>query len=182
MTKQFRAILPRLRGRVLDVGGGRPAPHDDAWPAGVLRFRLDVSPVHRPDVVADAGALPFRDGSFDGAVACEVLEHIAEPQRVIDELHRVLVPGGDVWGSVPFLAAIHGDPDDYYRYTASSLAHLFRRFSSQAAEPHGNAFGAAWTLLTTRVRALRLLNPVARAVVGRAGDRCPEGYVFNARR
>lgn len=47
-------------------------------------------------LVADAHHLPFRAGSFDGAWADLVLQHVADPGRVIDEMLRVVLPGGRV--------------------------------------------------------------------------------------
>ena len=45
--------------------------------------------------------LPFKDDSFDGAVATEVLEHIPDTKVVLGELNRVLKPGARVVISVP---------------------------------------------------------------------------------
>lgn len=65
--------------------------------------------------------LAFDDGSFDVVVIGEVLEHIREPQRLLDEARRVLRPGGTLVGSTPngfrlknrirFLAGRHPEPD-----------------------------------------------------------------------
>jgi ubiquinone/menaquinone biosynthesis C-methylase UbiE len=52
-------------------------------------------------VLGDAHALPFEDGSFDKVLATEVLEHLADDQRALAELHRVLRPGGVLAISVP---------------------------------------------------------------------------------
>ncbi len=43
---------------------------------------------------ADAAALPFRDDSFDAAVAMHMLYHVAEPEVAIREMFRILKPGG----------------------------------------------------------------------------------------
>ena len=46
-------------------------------------------------------ALPFADGAFDCVIISEVLEHLHEDDKVIDELGRVLRPGGVLAVSVP---------------------------------------------------------------------------------
>lgn len=48
-----------------------------------------------------AEALPFRDGTFDVAVLCEILEHVADVDAVVREAERVVRPGGRVILSVP---------------------------------------------------------------------------------
>jgi SAM-dependent methyltransferase len=45
--------------------------------------------------------LPFDDASFDGVVLKDVLEHVPDPVAVVNEVHRVLRPGGRVFASSP---------------------------------------------------------------------------------
>jgi SAM-dependent methyltransferase len=45
--------------------------------------------------------LPFDDGSFDGVVLKDVLEHVSDPVRLVKETRRVLRPGGRVFASSP---------------------------------------------------------------------------------
>lgn len=44
--------------------------------------------------VADGHKLNFKSSSFDTATALEVLEHVAEPEKVLREIYRILKPGG----------------------------------------------------------------------------------------
>jgi SAM-dependent methyltransferase len=81
--------------RVLEVGCGRGAF------AHVARrwFGLDLAPsagisVHRPFVSAAAEALPFGPESFSGVWSITVLEHVAEPEKALQEIARVLARGG----------------------------------------------------------------------------------------
>lgn len=182
LTAQVRDRIGRLRGTVLDIGGGREAPHDDAWSAGTRRVRLDVSPKHGPDVVADALRLPFGDERVDAITMFEVLEHLASPWQAVDEARRVLRRGGTLLGSAPLIWPIHGDPDDYFRFTESGLRSLLRRFETVSLLPIGNHYSAAWVLVSARSRLARTLNPALRMIGRRADPRCPEGYVFSARR
>lgn len=46
--------------------------------------------------VADAQALPFENDEFDFIVSCECLEHVPDPQKMINELYRVIKKGGIV--------------------------------------------------------------------------------------
>jgi len=52
-------------------------------------------------VAGDAMALPFPDGTFDRIIASEVLEHLPRDGRALEELARVLKPGGTIAATVP---------------------------------------------------------------------------------
>jgi SAM-dependent methyltransferase len=49
------------------------------------------------------GPLPFRTGSFDVVVSLETIEHVLDPDGLLEEAHRVLVPGGTLVLSTPRL-------------------------------------------------------------------------------
>jgi len=51
--------------------------------------------------VADVSELPFADGAFDWVTCQTVLMHVAEPLEVLQEMTRVLAPGGLVSVSEP---------------------------------------------------------------------------------
>jgi SAM-dependent methyltransferase len=89
---------------------------------------LDISPHGNVDVVGDGMAMPFLDAAFDGAVLDAVLEHVPDPWRLVDEVRRVLRPGGFVLAHAPFLYPYHGAPHDYFRYTDEGLRQVFREF------------------------------------------------------
>ncbi|MEU7578939.1 class I SAM-dependent methyltransferase [Streptomyces sp. NPDC041068] len=51
------------------------------------------------------GGLPFADGAADAVLFSEVIEHLVDPDSALDELRRVLRPGGHLMLSTPNLAA-----------------------------------------------------------------------------
>jgi SAM-dependent methyltransferase len=59
--------------------------------------RLGIRPVHH-DIEE---GLPFGEGSFDVVVAGELLEHVRAPDQLVEEVLRVLRPGGTFVGSTP---------------------------------------------------------------------------------
>ncbi len=103
-------VLERLAGhrRVLDVGAGegqvaRALGGAGAEVTGVDPIRAQVAEAaHRSAaagltpryVQAEAARLPVATASFDAVVACLVFEHIDDVDRAIDEVARVLRPGG----------------------------------------------------------------------------------------
>ncbi|MEZ5143032.1 MAG: methyltransferase domain-containing protein [Acidimicrobiales bacterium] len=52
-------------------------------------------------VTGDATRLPYPDATFDKAIASEVMEHIPDDLGALDELHRVLKPGGTLAVTIP---------------------------------------------------------------------------------
>jgi SAM-dependent methyltransferase len=182
LTQDLAPHVRRLKGVVLDIGGGREAPLDAAWPENAVRYRLDRFPHIRPRLVGDATALPVRTDSVDGVVMCELLEHVERPVLAVAEARRILRPGGVLCGSVPFLFPVHGDPNDFWRYTDSALRSLLAdaAFRDIEVTPHGNRYTAAWTLVSGGSRTARLLNPAVRRCFRRDNPQAPEGYVFTA--
>lgn len=78
----------------------------------------------------DARALPYA-AEFDGIGAFDVLEHIAEDERVLSEIHRALRPGGHAVLSVPQHPALWSLADDIAfhqrRYRRGELEEKLRR-------------------------------------------------------
>tara|TARA_B100000795_G_scaffold191562_1_gene146077 strand:+ start:6114 stop:6809 length:696 start_codon:yes stop_codon:yes gene_type:complete len=56
------------------------------------------------DVKADICALPFKDNSYDFIICNHVLEHIPDDTKAMQELYRVLAPGGTAILQVPYQA------------------------------------------------------------------------------
>jgi SAM-dependent methyltransferase len=76
------------------------------------------------DTFADAHDLPFPAGDFDTVICTQVLEHVAEPVRVLREAARVLRPGGILLLTAPMVWPLHEEPYDFFRYTPFGLRHL----------------------------------------------------------
>jgi len=108
-----------LEGRGFEVTSVEPA----ADAVALLRARA-----RGPVLVASAGALPFEEASFDGAVLGEVLEHIEDDLAALREVTRVVRPAGVVAISVPANPAWFGPSDEWAghqrRYTRGALLEL----------------------------------------------------------
>lgn len=75
----------------------------------VVEERAELARARGVDVVAAdlEGELPFADGSFDVVVSNQVIEHLADTDRFVRELRRVLKPGGYAVTSTENLASWH---------------------------------------------------------------------------
>lgn len=66
--------------------------------------------------LGDAQELPFPNNSFGTITAFDILEHIKDDQKVLNEFHRVLCPGGFVLLTVPALPILWSSYDETYRH------------------------------------------------------------------
>jgi SAM-dependent methyltransferase len=87
---------------------------------------LEVYPSVSADLIVSPDcAYPLADGVFDAIGCFAVLEHTKKPWRVVEEMRRMLRPGGKVFIDWPFLQPVHGYPSHYFNATREGLATLF---------------------------------------------------------
>jgi SAM-dependent methyltransferase len=120
--RRFRAAYPHIRkgARVCDLGCGLNAAFldfaaeriahgvgvDDQVRDGAGRWQRVNADIRQP--------LPLETSQFDNVVMLAVLEHLPDPDPVLREAHRILVPGGSLiltWPSAmvdPILKVLHG--------------------------------------------------------------------------
>jgi len=94
------------------------------------------------DIVGDLHALPIRTGSMDAVVCTVTLEHLHSPWIALEEMGRVVTPGGTGFLVVPFMWELHQEPHDYFRYTSHGIRHLAERAGFEVGEiiPMGGFF------------------------------------------
>ena len=147
LEREIKAVLPTLDGSILDVGSGNRR-YD-----GLMKIRptsVDIIADQKNDIGAgDINALPFGDATFQNIVCFEVLEYVATPEKATSELNRVLVPGGTLILSVPFMYKPHGDK---LRYTENHLRSLFEKFSFVDIRPIGNAYSVILDVIYTLIK------------------------------
>ena len=135
----FRVLREHASGALLDVGGGDffQSVRDQG-----LRFtrwttlEVDARDLPARDdprlsvVVGDGCALPFAAYSFDTVLSVQVLEHVFEPIRMVQEIGRVLRPGGKAVLLIPQTSTTHlaphyhGNFSRYWIQTALARADL----------------------------------------------------------
>lgn len=116
---------------ILDIGAktARGKYAFGSPPEGAKVLALDIEEGPGVDIVADAHNMPVvEDNSVDCVITVSTLEHVVDPFRVMEEVYRVLKPGGYVYVSVPFIFPFHADPSDYYRFSAEGVDLLCKRF------------------------------------------------------
>jgi SAM-dependent methyltransferase len=108
---------------------------------------LDIERFERVSIVGDGRALPFRDASFDGVFSQSTLQLVLDPLLAIQEMERVLRPGGVLFLETPFLQPHLDSPTDSTRLTLSALREALRGFREIEAGPSmGPSSTFAWVL------------------------------------
>jgi SAM-dependent methyltransferase len=128
--------LPDCEGNILDIGCGN-SPYkflideSKAVYTGIDVENADKFDYYNPNkTVFDGENIPFENGYFDYVISTEVLEHIENPEKIIEETYRVLKPGGEAIVTIPWSARVHFEPYDFCRYTPFKLEKLFAAFQS----------------------------------------------------
>ncbi len=193
-----RLIQTHTRGRLLDCGCG------DVPYYAIYRDRVSEAicvdwgasahgKSHVDQEVNLNEALPFEAERFDTVLLADVLEHIAEPARLMTEIARVLSPAGKVLVMVPFLYWVHEAPHDYYRYTEFAIREFCRQAGLELVQmdPYG---GYPDVLMDLANKGLSASAPICRAFLvgarwiskrrfyerwrGRTKHAFPLGYCF----
>lgn len=127
----YPRLARRLRGSTLDIGCGigdmlafRPATiGTDINPRTVEYCRSIGLEAH----LMEPDRLPFEAGRFDSALLDNVLEHVPQPAALLDDVRRVLKPGGRLLVGVPGRRGWDSDPDHKVRYDERSLSDCLQR-------------------------------------------------------
>jgi len=113
------AQAPKNPKRILDVGCGKAWVAEMFCPTAGEVISMDISYTNvgkalekypfknHFGVVADAFNLPFRENSFDCIVASEIIEHVVHPDKFIENLIRILKPGGILLVTTPYKEKLH---------------------------------------------------------------------------
>jgi SAM-dependent methyltransferase len=197
LTVDFSRFPVRSGDRVLDLGCGAGRHAFEALRRGAHVVALDMDKGELQQVtsmfaamreagevpagasasvvLADATAMPFPDGSFDRVIAAEVLEHIPADQAAMNEIARVLRPGGVAAVTVPAWLPericwrlsddYHNVPGGHLRiFTRSELeTKLARAGLSVGGHHHAHALHSPYWWLKCAVGVHNDGHPLARA-------------------
>lgn len=111
--------MKMLAPKILDLGCGKKKR------AGAIG--VDYSDRHNADIIHDLNVFPYplMDGEFDEIYLDNVLEHLDDPMRVMEEVHRLSKPGALVKVIVPYFRSVWAfiDPTHKHFFTVDSFAY-----------------------------------------------------------
>jgi len=159
LTKQANKI-PK-GSKVLDIGAGG-CPHREKF-NHCKYFTQDFTQLSdlqiqnqegygRIDFVSDILEIPVPDKSYDAILCTEVIEHIPDPISAIQEMSRILKPGGILLITAPLQSGLHQEPYHFYggytKYWYKKFL-LENNFKDLNIEPNGSLHTTYFALGST---------------------------------
>jgi len=132
----FICCSPRKQYRVLETSPRLGAPYREAMARWFDYTASDFDErAHRTDLQLDLQDLKLDDDSFDVLLTPHVLEHVPDTGRALEEIYRILAPGGRMflqvpvqqgWTTPPLVPEFHGDRTEVYWRFGFDLTHRLR--------------------------------------------------------
>lgn len=98
---------------------------------------IDSNPNSKADIIHDLNKFPypFSDNTFDKIYCIDVLEHLDDLIKVIEEIHRISKPGAEIIIRVPHFSSTHayGDPTHKRFFNTQSFDYFTGGFSHYGA-------------------------------------------------
>jgi SAM-dependent methyltransferase len=113
---------------------------------------VDIRPWKNVDVKHDLNVIPypFEDNSVTIIHAYHILEHLKEPLAVIEELHRILAPGGILYLRVPHFSSMYAWGDITHRQAFST--HAFNIFDSRSKGKVNGYTNKKFDIISKKIR------------------------------
>lgn len=140
LSEDIQRYAGYAKGTLLDIGSGL-APYKPFFKNVKKYIKMDNFnyPGAKPDIIGDALKVPMKDKSIDSVFSSQVLEHVPNPQKMIDEIYRILKKDGICILTTHMAQVLHGEPHDYFRFTEYGLRELFKKFKHIEIKPNGGA-------------------------------------------
>ena len=129
----------RFGKRIIEIGSGTGSGVLGTFPKHVRGLEINPHAVEycnaaglKVQLIKEDGIFPVADGTFDGCILDNVLEHIEHPRSTLDECHRITAKGGGLVIAVPGIRGYHSDADHKMFYDVEALRGLDERWTLQS--------------------------------------------------
>ncbi len=132
------------KNNILVIGGFGPIlDFIERKSIGNVIETLDIELKHKPDYLFDISHKKLPDlinKKFDKIICIEVLEHVPNYQKALENIYDLLEKGGTIIGSTPWIIPLHDQPFDFHRFTYFEIERVLKLsgFSHITIESRGN--------------------------------------------
>ncbi len=113
-------------GRLLDIGCG-DKPYEQIFQHAVIEhIGIDKRSI-KADIRGDIFDARIKNESFDTILCTQVLEHVADPEKLLKKAYQILKPNGVIILTAPLISALHEQPNDYFRFTKFGLIYILEK-------------------------------------------------------
>ena len=149
MYKKIRDYFRQpMKGKILGISGIE-------YFLPLISKDSDIFEAHYPEV--DMQNLPYEDNSFDDVISDQVIEHLEDPKKAIEESYRVLKKGGIAIHTTCFINCMHLYTKDFWRFSPEALKYLCKDFSEiLQCEGWGNRIAILLCFLSDRFRFMKI--------------------------
>lgn len=157
------------KGILLDIGCGNK-PYEGIITPFIERYiGCDIiqSSSKVVDVLCPATDLGFADNSFDVVFSSQVIEHVADHNKMVEETFRVLKLGGYAVYTIPFCWELHEEPYDFFRISKYGIKDLFERkgFTIELIKANGGKWAAIFQLFLNVLFSARKYNTFRSKII-----------------
>ena len=156
--------------RALDLGADKSPYRTLLGERGFELKTLDITRESGADYAGTIESTGLPDASFDLVLCTQVVEHCMNPWQGMQEVQRILRPGGHAIVSAPHVWFYHPHPTDHWRFTQEGMVHLVREAGLRPL----TLLAQGGSVLTV----MQVLNFLAYGVLGKAG--APLYFALNA--
>ena len=126
LLRLLERFAANARGALFDYGCGG-APYRSLFKQCERYICADLAAGPCVDrVLAPNGLTAEESATYNVVLSSQVLEHIRDPRRYLEEVHRILKPGGQLILTTHGMFHEHGCPDDFHRWTSQGLIELLK--------------------------------------------------------
>lgn len=154
--KCVQNIAKRTKGKkILEIGSGKPVgkkypySYSNLFSKNNKFIRSDINPKFGHKVI-DITKIKSKD-EYDLILCLNVLEHVYDFQKGIENIYKLLKKGGEVLVFLPYAYPLHDEPADFFRYSKHALKKMFSKFKSLEIKHFGiKQFPTAYFLVAKK--------------------------------
>lgn len=142
----FVSIDKYVKGKTLDIGCGNKPYRKNIEKCSSEYFGCDIvqSSENVVDIICYANSIPLDDETFDTVISTQTIEHIEDPQGLVNEAFRLLKKQGSFIISGPMYWPLHEEPYDFFRYTKHGFKFLLEKAGFEVVDIKSN--GGKWSV------------------------------------